>query len=130
MTYQHSGNMAYQHSIRVRYGELDPQGVVFNANYLAYCDDTIDTWLQSQIPEGLESHGVDLMLKKVVLEWHAPARLGDTLQIKAHVSRWGNSSFDVVFFANDIFEALITYVCVQHQTTVAVRFPDELRQKL
>ncbi len=122
--------MIYKHLIRVRYAELDSQGVVFNANYLMYCDDTMDTWLRNAIPEGLEQYGLDLMLKKVVLEWHAPARMGDTLTIEARVLKWGNTSFDVHFYADKIFEAVITYVCVQHLTTTSVRFPDELREKL
>jgi acyl-CoA thioester hydrolase len=29
---------AYVHELRVRYGECDPQGIVFNPNYLAYFD--------------------------------------------------------------------------------------------
>jgi acyl-CoA thioester hydrolase len=122
--------MTYQHLIRVRYAELDLQGVVFNANYLMYCDDTMDTWLRNAIPEGLEQYGLDLMLKKVVLEWYAPARMGDTLTIEARVSRWGNTSFDVRFDTENIFEAVITYVCVQHLTTAPTRFPDDLREKL
>ena len=28
----------FVHELRVRYGECDPQGIVFNANYLAYFD--------------------------------------------------------------------------------------------
>ena len=28
----------FRHRLRVRYHECDPQGVVFNANYLAYFD--------------------------------------------------------------------------------------------
>ena len=28
----------FRHSLRVRYHECDPQGIVFNANYLAYHD--------------------------------------------------------------------------------------------
>ena len=31
------------HRIRVRYGEVDMQRVVFNAHYLAYCDGTSPT---------------------------------------------------------------------------------------
>ena len=38
--------MAYRHALRVRYGECDMQQVVFNANYLAYIDDAIDTWMR------------------------------------------------------------------------------------
>ena len=85
--------MIYKHQIRVRYGELDPQGVVFNANYLAYCDDAMDRWLHSTILKNLEELGLDVMLKKVILEWDAPARLGDELLIEVQVLRWGNTSY-------------------------------------
>ena len=39
--------MTYTQTIRVRYGEVDAQGVVFNAHYLAYLDDVSDTWLRT-----------------------------------------------------------------------------------
>jgi acyl-CoA thioester hydrolase len=126
--------MAYSHSLRVRYGELDPQGVVFNANYLAFCDDAMDCWLRDRVPEGLETNGFDVMLKKAVIEWHAPARLLDTLEISAEVSRWGNTSFDVIFTGSirsaPCFAATITYVSVGHGTNTPTRLPDELRGRL
>ena len=28
----------FSHRLRVRYGECDPQGIVFNANYMLYVD--------------------------------------------------------------------------------------------
>ncbi|MFM7093508.1 MAG: acyl-CoA thioesterase, partial [Actinomycetota bacterium] len=36
----------YEHRIRIRYGECDMQKVVFNAHYLAYCDDAADCWMR------------------------------------------------------------------------------------
>ena len=44
--------MSFRHSIRVRYGECDMQGVVFNAHYLAYVDDALEhrrLWLHGEI---------------------------------------------------------------------------------
>ena len=38
--------MGYSQDIRVRYGEVAAQEVVFNAHYLAYLDDVADTWLR------------------------------------------------------------------------------------
>ena len=38
--------MAHHARIRVRYGEVDQQGVVYNAHYLAYVDDVFDTLLR------------------------------------------------------------------------------------
>lgn len=122
--------MPFKHNIRVRYGELDPQGVVFNANYLAYCDDAFDRWLHSTIQKDLEALGLDVMLKKAEIVWHAPARLGDLLEIQVQIKEWGNTSFKVEFVTTGIFAATITYVCVKHLTTTPTRFPDELRERL
>ena len=126
--------MAYLHSLRVRYGELDPQGVVFNANYLAYCDDAMDCWVRDCVPEGLEAMGYDLMLKKAVLEWHAPARLLDALEIAVSVAHWGKTSFEVRFEARILgepaFEANITYVGVRHGTNTPTPIPPEIRSRL
>ena len=30
--------MRFEHQLRVRFGECDPQGIVFNAHYVAYFD--------------------------------------------------------------------------------------------
>lgn len=52
--------------IKIRYGEVDRQGVVFNAHYLAYLDDVVDSWLR-EFEGDFESLGWDLMLKNVNL---------------------------------------------------------------
>ena len=62
---------AFTHRLAVRYGEVDQQGVVFNAHYLAYCDDAMETWLRA-IGLDVSQHGWDFMLKKATIEW-APA---------------------------------------------------------
>ena len=48
---------AYRHSIDVRWGEVDMQGVVFNAHYLAYIDDTLERWLRGVRPLATSSAG-------------------------------------------------------------------------
>ena len=84
----------YRHSLRIRYGECDMQGVVFNANYMAYVDDAVDTWVREQVGH-FEDLGFDFMLKKATFEWQAAATFGDTLDLDLDVGRWGNTSFDV-----------------------------------
>ena len=63
-----SNGMSFWHDIRIRYGEVDMQGVVFNAHYLAYVDDCIDSWLRS-IDAHFEQFGWDIMVKKATIEW-------------------------------------------------------------
>ncbi|MGA0879254.1 MAG: acyl-CoA thioesterase [Ilumatobacteraceae bacterium] len=121
--------MSYRHRIVVRYGECDMQRVVFNANYFAYCDDTVDSWMRSALAKELAAAGTstdlhalgfDFMLKTATITWHAPIRFGETVQMEARVSRWGRSSFEVAIAgrvddpaeAAVRFEAAITYVSV------------------
>ena len=83
----------YRHEIRVRYGDCDMQQVVFNAHYLAYCDDAVMCWFVARL--GDRMHEFDCMLKTVSITWHRPLRVGEQASLDCVVSRWGNSSFDV-----------------------------------
>lgn len=123
----------YRHTIRIRYGECDMQRVVFNANYLAYCDDACEMWFRST---GLRlgDAGWDFMVKKVVLEWSGPATAGETIDIDVFASRWGNTSFDVTFDGSvegrPVFTCVITYVGVRLGTSDPMAPPPEVRTAL
>ena len=79
--------MSYRHAIRVRFGEVDHQGVVFNAHYLAYIDDTLENWVAEDGDLRAE-HSWDMMLKKVELVWSGSVGNGDILLIDAAVERF------------------------------------------
>ena len=92
--------MTHRHTLRVRYGECDMQGVVFNAHYLAYCDDALTAWMAAALPEAVPYFGspsptFDYMVKKAELTWTAPFRFGDVVDLDCSVVRWGTTSFDV-----------------------------------
>ena len=124
------GPMGFQHTVRVRYGEVDMQRVVFNAHYLAYCDDAADLWFRT-IGAPLEAGAWDVMVKKATVTWSGAARVHDELVIDVAVRRWGNTSFDVGFDgrvgADPVFSADITYVAVRTGTTETVPVPDDFR---
>jgi acyl-CoA thioester hydrolase len=126
--------MAFVHRIRVRYGECDMQGVVFNAHYLAYVDDATDTWFRAALGADFERLGFDVMLKKAVVDWHRPLQFGDDLDLDCSVSRWGTASFDAMVAGTVAgearFTAIITYVCVGHGTTTPLRVPAVARRAL
>ncbi|HJM37956.1 MAG: acyl-CoA thioesterase [Acidimicrobiales bacterium] len=125
--------MTYSMDVKIRYGEVDKQGVVFNAHYLAYLDDVVDSWLR-EFEGDFESLGWDLMLKNVNLEWHGSAGIGEVLNIKAHISRWGNTSFDVSFEAKVekrlVLTSTIVYVGVKTGTTETLKAPEQIREYL
>ena len=119
--------------VKIRYGEVDRQGVVFNAHYLAYLDDVVDSWLR-EFEGDFESLGWDLMLKNASLEWHGPAGTGEVLTVEANVSRWGNTSFDVSFEVKVekrlVLTATIVYVGVKTGTTETLKAPEQIREHL
>ena len=124
----------YLHRIRIRYGECDMQKVVFNANYLAYCDDAAESWLQSVGLTDITEYGWDFMLKKATIEWAGAATVHETIEIAVAATRWGNTSFDVGFEGSvegrPVFACSITYVGVKAGTRETMPPPPEVRALL
>ena len=125
--------MSYVHSVRVRYGECDMQQVVFNANYMAYCDDAMECWFQA-VGMRMLDHGWDFMLKKATIEWQSAATVSDVIDIGVEVARWGTTSFDVSFTGTvrerPVFTMLVTYVGVKHGTTETSPPPEDVKRLL
>lgn len=129
---------------RIRYGECDQQGVVFNAHYMAYVDDAVDCWIRSLDARFETTFGWEVTVKRTDITWHSPARFGDTLTLDLSVSRWGGTSFDVtvegLVAANHVpanhvadrpvFSAVTTYVVVDHEHFRPLAIPDSLRAHL
>jgi len=93
--------MPYTYRTRVRYGECDQQGVVFNPNYMVYMDDASENWASSLVPSGnFLDLDWDWMVVKTVIEWQSPARHGDILEIAVAVVRYGSTSLDFGFIGS------------------------------
>ena len=124
--------MPYQHRIRIRYGECDQQGAVFNPNYMSYMDDAIEVWLSSNAPNGnyLELDW-DFMTVRSVIEWASSARTADILAIDVGVVRYGSTSFDVGFVGEvdgqRVFAARLVCVSVTPVSHVKLAIPDHIK---
>jgi YbgC/YbaW family acyl-CoA thioester hydrolase len=117
----------------VRYIEVDIQRVVYNAHYLAWCDDAANEWFAS-MPVPMADLGWDAMVKKATIEWNGSSSLMDDVTIEARVERWGHTSFDLGFRGRvgerPVFTATITYVGVVAGTTETMPPPPEVRAAL
>ncbi|NQD96520.1 acyl-CoA thioesterase, partial [Pseudomonas sp. CrR25] len=83
------------HPLRVRWAEVDPQGIVFNGHYLTYADVAITEYFRAlgiAYPADLSRDGSDFFAIKTVLEYLAPARFDELLEIGVRVGRLGRSS--------------------------------------
>ena len=81
--------------LRVRWAEVDPQNIVFNAHYLMYFDvAATEYWREigCEYPARFLAHGVDTFVVKTTLEFHAPARYDDMLEVCMRAARLGRSS--------------------------------------
>jgi acyl-CoA thioester hydrolase len=88
----------FRYYVRVRYQDCDSQHVVFNARYGDYLDLAITEFMAATMPERDPfDNAFEIQLKKQTIEWWAPARFQDVLEISTFVSRMGKSSFDVRF---------------------------------
>lgn len=88
-------HFTFFHALRVRWAEVDPQGIVFNGNYLTYLDVAITEYYRRfgmTYPADLLRGGGDLFALKSTLEYRAPAHFDDWLEIGTRVARLGRSS--------------------------------------
>ncbi|WP_128923414.1 acyl-CoA thioesterase [Bradyrhizobium guangxiense] len=101
------------HPFRVRYSEIDGQGVVFNAHYLTYFDTTITEYFRAlgydQYADA-KATGIDFHVVKSLIEYKAPVGFDWELDVGARVVRIGNSSlvFELAIFRKGGTDALVT----------------------
>jgi acyl-CoA thioester hydrolase len=79
--------------LRVRYSECDAQKIVFNARYSDYVDVASVEFLRAISPEGVF---IEYHLVKQTVEWKAPARFDQVLELSVSVLHLGSTSFTLL----------------------------------
>jgi acyl-CoA thioester hydrolase len=82
-------------NIRVYYEDTDAGGIVFYANYLKFFERARTEWLRAAgvNQQGLsETAGVMFVVKSTAVDYHAPAKLDDELNVTVVVRRLGRAS--------------------------------------
>ena len=126
----------FKYFLRVRYGECDAQKVVFNARYADYVDLATAEFLRSLGYEHeIQTAELDYQLVKQTLEWRAPARYDQVLEISVAAKHIGTTSFTFTSeFRIAGAEAVIAtvetvYVHVDTQTLKKQPLPDSMRER-
>lgn len=127
----------FTHPLRVRYNECDPQGVVFNANYVVYVDVTItELWraLFGSYERFIEETGVDVVVADLQLRFRAPARFDDELEVTLTPALTSASSVTsqiaIDRAGTRILEGTIRHVCVDARALTKVPAPALMRDAL
>jgi acyl-CoA thioester hydrolase len=89
----------FRYYVRVRYQECDAQHVVFNARYGDYIDLACFEFLRAALPRPRDVFDGTFESQTVrqVVEWTAPARFDDVLEISVWANRIGTTSFTLCF---------------------------------
>jgi acyl-CoA thioester hydrolase len=89
----------FRYYVRVRYQDCDAQHVVFNARYGDYIDLASVEFLRAALPgpRDVFDGTFECQTVRQVIEWKAPARFDDVLEISVWASRIGTTSFTLQF---------------------------------
>jgi acyl-CoA thioester hydrolase len=126
--------------LRVRWAEVDLQGVVFNGHYLTYCDVCVTEYWRAigmTYPVAFLEIGSDLFVRKATLEYHAAAVFDDELELCCRTARLGTTSlvFEVGMFRHGensapLIEAELVYVNIAPSTRLPTPLPQRLRDRV
>ena len=127
----------FTHTLRVRYGECDAQGVVFNPNYFAYFDIALtELWREAIGPYGdMVASGVDMVVAEARARYLAPAGFDDLLDIDVTVTRLGTTGLGTAMAVRRddgvvVVEGEMRHVFVDAATKQKTPIPGHIREGL
>lgn len=124
---------------RVRYSEVDNQGIVFNAHYLTYFDQTITEYfrvLDFDYREMVERLGVEFHTVRALVDYKRPIVMDALIDVGIVPARIGNSSLTwglAIFYADGdelLSTGEVVWVCSKRGQHVSHPLPAELIEKL
>jgi acyl-CoA thioester hydrolase len=126
----------FTHRLRVRYGECDPQGVVFNANWLAYVDIVITELWRALVGDysGMVAEGADMMVAEANIRFRGSARFDEEIEFRLAVAGMTTTSLSTTIEAwvgdQLAVEATMRHVFVTPGTATKRPMPDSVRAAL
>jgi len=126
----------FVYRLRVRYGECDPQRIVFNANYFAYFDVAMtELWRAALGGYGaMIEAGVDMVVAEASARFLGAARFDDELELGVSIARLGSTACTtnhrVLRDGEALVEGEMRHVFVDAESLEKVSIPDWLRRAL
>ncbi|HEY1095894.1 MAG TPA: tol-pal system-associated acyl-CoA thioesterase [Alphaproteobacteria bacterium] len=85
----------HSHSIRVYYEDTDAQGIVYHTNYLKFAERARTEMLRAvgfNHADLARDEGIVFVMRKAEIDYMAPAKLDDELEVHTSVANIGNAS--------------------------------------
>lgn len=129
---------SFFHRLRVRWSEVDPQGIVFNPNYLVYADVALtEFWRDLGIDYASmpSVHGIDTFMVNATVNYFGSALFDDEVDVAIATERLGSSSMVLrfaVFRGDDgLVAGALTYVFASTgPNRTASPIPADIRARL
>lgn len=128
------GDFSFAHPLRVRWAEVDRQGIVFNGHYLTYFDVGITEYWRAigyPYPDALLRQGSDTFAVKATIEYKSPARYDDLIDVMVRVGRIGRTSLQFLVQIDrdqtQLVSGELIYVNADTETRKPVPVPEFLR---
>jgi acyl-CoA thioester hydrolase len=123
----------FVHTEHVRFRDLDPMGHVNNAVFLTYIEQARVAFLaQVGAATGLEE--MNMIVARVEIDFKAPVRLGQEVEISLRASRFGTKSFDFDYVlrvdGEIVAQAKSVQVAYDYDRREPVSLPTEWRDRL
>jgi len=125
----------FRHSIRVRFNECDPQGHVFNANYLAYFDLAMtELWRDLGGYGAMVDEGVDMVVAEANVRYLSSLGFDDEVDLIVHSVGLGNTSMTTELGiergGEPVAEGTLRHVFVNNAERTTAPIPAKVREGL
>ncbi len=124
----------FWHHERVRFRDVDLQRIVYYGKYLDWFDNALYEYLRSfgfESAELNDLHGFDTSVVRAEIDYVAPARFDELVEIGVRVTRLGRSSLDVHFEVRNpagvVCRAKLVLVNYDAEHARARPIPDRIR---
>ncbi len=129
----------FEHRIRARWGECDPQGLVFNARYLDYFEIVQAEYFREL---GIEIYSAETwktfayVVRNAEMEFLLPVQVDAEIDLCMSVASMGRSSMQVLMAVkhadsgNTAFTAKLLLVNFDDETMASREIPDWVRSKI
>ena len=126
----------FRHRLRVRYGECDPQGVVYFANYPVFVDVAMTAlWRERIRPyDEMVQAGADMVVAELQLRYLGSAVFDDEIDVVIDVEKLGETSLTCAWRVERGEDVLVTgtirQVCIDPATKRKQPLPGDVREAL
>lgn len=123
----------FVHTERTRFRDVDAMGHVNNAVFLTYIEQARFAFL-AEIGGWAGLEDTNRIVVRIEIDFKAPVRLGQEVEIRVRPSRVGTKSFDLDYVlrvdGEIVAEAKSVLVAYDYELGQAIAIPDDLRDKL